>query len=198
MSSRSAFEGLRPAALGVLSSNPQVSSCGPMAGGATSQRRRPCHPGCYPAGRHRPLQPSRRIGSKKHRKPKASEAGWAGPLDLQQRPLAPQGPPPDFHGVAPMSTECHPAEITEVCRTGSFHTKASNAYKDTPFGAPVARLTRVRWLTPGEKAARLQVCRATVYKLCETDQLEYARVGLSIRISEAQLEAFLARVSSPP
>ena len=117
---------------------------------------------------------------------------WSGRQDLNLRPLAPQGPPPDFHGVAPVSTECHPAEVTEVCRTGSFHTEAPNAYKDTPFGAPVARLTRVQWLTPGEVAARLQVCRATVYKLCDAGQLGYARVGLSIRISEQQLGAFLS------
>ena len=66
------------------------------------------------------------------------------------------------------------------------------AYETTPFGAPVARLTRVRWLTPGEVAARLQVCRATVYKLCDARQLGYARVSLSIRISEQELEAFLS------
>ena len=123
---------------------------------------------------------------------------WSGRLDLNQRPRAPQGPPRDFHGVSPVSTECHPAEIREVCRTGSFHTEAPNAYETTPFGAPVARLSRVRWLTPGEVAARLRVCRATVYKLCDVRQLEYARVGLSIRISEQQLEAFLiARGASP-
>jgi excisionase family DNA binding protein len=67
-----------------------------------------------------------------------------------------------------------------------------NAYEMTQFGVPVARLTRVSWLTPSEVAARLHVCRATVYKLCETGQLAFARVGLSIRISEPGLEAFLA------
>lgn len=85
-------------------------------------------------------------------------------------------------------------EITEVCRTGSVYTEAPNAYETTPFGAPVARLSRVQWLTPGEVAARLQVCRATVYKLCEAGQLGHARVGLAIRIAEQQLEAFLRAV----
>jgi hypothetical protein len=98
----------------------------------------------------------------------------SGRLDLNPPPVAPQGPSAVFHGVAPVSTEYHPVEITEVRGTGSFHTEAPNAYKDTPFGAPVARLGRVQWLTPGEVAARLQVCRATVYKLCDAGQLGYA------------------------
>jgi excisionase family DNA binding protein len=58
--------------------------------------------------------------------------------------------------------------------------------------------TRVQWLTPGEVAARLQVCRATVYKLCDAGQLGYARVGLSIRISEQQLGAFLSAGGASP
>ncbi len=41
----------------------------------------------------------------------------------------------------------------------------------TKSGAPVARLTRVQWLTPSDVAARLQVCRATVYKLCDAGEL---------------------------
>jgi excisionase family DNA binding protein len=48
------------------------------------------------------------------------------------------------------------------------------------------------FLTPGEVAARLQICRASVYKLVERGELGHVRVGLSIRISVADLEAFLA------
>ena len=87
-------------------------------------------------------------------------------------------------------------ENAEVRGTGSVHTEAPEAYATTPFGAPVARLSGVVWLTPSEVAVRLHVCRATVYKLCETGQLGHTRVGLSIRISEGQLAAFLSSFSA--
>ncbi len=168
--------------------------------GRRSSWATPARPGLVPAARpdhrrthHGTHHAARDDGA---RRPKSSWRGLqtVGATRFEPRPLAPQGPPMDFHGVAPVSTECHPAELTEVCRTGSFDTEAPNAYETTPFGAPVARLRRVRWLTPGEVAARLRVCRATVYKLCDAGQLGYARVGLSIRISEQQLEARCSRI----
>jgi excisionase family DNA binding protein len=47
-------------------------------------------------------------------------------------------------------------------------------------------------LTPAEVAARLQVCRATVYKLIARGELAHVRVGLSVRIAPADLDAYLA------
>ena len=63
----------------------------------------------------------------------------------------------------------------------------------TQFGAPVARPARVQdlWLTPSDAAARLKVSRATIYKLLKNRELPHHRVGLSIRIASADLEAFL-------
>jgi excisionase family DNA binding protein len=54
----------------------------------------------------------------------------------------------------------------------------------------VARASRA-WLTPGEVAERLKVSRATVYALCADGRLGHVRVGLSIRISEDQVERCL-------
>jgi hypothetical protein len=106
---------------------------------------------------------------------KSSTLQQRGRLDVKQRTVPPREPSGDFHGVAPVSTEWHPTEIMEVCRTGAFHNEPPNAYEVTPLGAPVARLTRVPWLTPAEVAVRLQVCRATIYKLCDA-----GRAGLSL------------------
>jgi excisionase family DNA binding protein len=42
-------------------------------------------------------------------------------------------------------------------------------------------------------AERLRVCRATVYKLCASGDLGHVRVGLAVRISPADVDAFLER-----
>jgi excisionase family DNA binding protein len=65
-----------------------------------------------------------------------------------------------------------------------------------PHGAPVVRnMVRpvVPLLTVREVAAKLAVCRATVYALLERGELERVWVGGSIRIPAASLEALLAR-----
>jgi excisionase family DNA binding protein len=49
------------------------------------------------------------------------------------------------------------------------------------------------WLTPAEVAARLRVCRATVYKLCAKGELGHVRVGLSVRIAQSHVNAFLSK-----
>ncbi len=44
-----------------------------------------------------------------------------------------------------------------------------------------------------EVAGRLQVCTATVYKLCARGALHHIRVLNSIRVSEVALVAFVTR-----
>ncbi len=78
----------------------------------------------------------------------------------------------------------------EGLRSASSHRRAQRAPGTAPNGAPVARTFR-GWLTAGKIAARLRLCRATVYKLCAEGRLEHVRVGLSIRISEDQVKAYL-------
>jgi excisionase family DNA binding protein len=47
-------------------------------------------------------------------------------------------------------------------------------------------------LTVREVAARLGVCTATVYKLCERGELAHVRVLNAIRVTPADLAAFIS------
>ena len=49
-----------------------------------------------------------------------------------------------------------------------------------------------RLLTVREVAARLAVSNATIYALCERGQLRHVRIANAIRVSPADLAAFLA------
>ena len=48
-------------------------------------------------------------------------------------------------------------------------------------------------LTVREVAARLRVSTATIYRLCDSGQLEHVRISNAIRVSEATLVAYLKR-----
>lgn len=48
-------------------------------------------------------------------------------------------------------------------------------------------------LTSKQVAERLQLSRPVVSRLCSSGQLAHHRIGTSLRISEQDLEAFLAR-----
>ncbi len=52
-----------------------------------------------------------------------------------------------------------------------------------------------RLLTVGQVAKLLQVCNATVYKLCEKGELEHTRILNSIRIARADLSHLIDRRS---
>jgi len=60
--------------------------------------------------------------------------------------------------------------------------------------APVVNL--VRLLTVKEVAKLLQVCNATVYKLCEKGELAHVRILNSIRIAPADLSDLIHRRKS--
>jgi excisionase family DNA binding protein len=53
---------------------------------------------------------------------------------------------------------------------------------ETPFGALVVQTTPGSLLTVGEVAARLQVSRATVYRLVQAEAFPALRISNSIRI----------------
>jgi len=48
-------------------------------------------------------------------------------------------------------------------------------------------------LTPKQVAERIQLSRSVVSRLCSSGELAHHRIGSSLRISEQDLEAFLAR-----
>jgi excisionase family DNA binding protein len=53
-------------------------------------------------------------------------------------------------------------------------------------------------LTVREVAARLRVCTATVYSLCESGGLAHVRLNNAIRVSEDDLQRYLEKLSKRP
>ena len=51
---------------------------------------------------------------------------------------------------------------------------------------------RPRFLTPAEVAEQLRVSSMTVYRLIKSGELRAARIGKSYRISEDDVDAYLA------
>jgi excisionase family DNA binding protein len=69
----------------------------------------------------------------------------------------------------------------------------------SPHGAPVVRNFRALpnpsepLLTVREVAARLAVCTATVYALCDRGELPHMRISNAVRVEPVDLAAFIAR-----
>jgi excisionase family DNA binding protein len=107
----------------------------------------------------------------------------SGRQDLNLRPLGPEGPQGDPHGVVPGGTASHPFDITGNASDAGFHPVAPFPPDETPFGALVVQATLGALLTVGEVATRLRVSRATVYRLVRLGSIPALRVSNSIRIS---------------
>ena len=76
-----------------------------------------------------------------------------------------------------------------------------------PFGAIVVQASEAEGsgsanisplLTVREVAARLRVCTATVYSLCEIGALAHVRLNNAIRVAEGDLRQYLEKVSKRP
>jgi excisionase family DNA binding protein len=106
---------------------------------------------------------------------------------LNLRPLGPEGPSADPHGVAPGHLASYPLDNIGVVDGASSHTLAPLPPVATPFGALVVHDAVRRLLTVREVADRLRVSRATVYRLVASGALPVLRVSNSIRIPEAAL-----------
>ncbi|MFZ6003482.1 MAG: helix-turn-helix domain-containing protein [Actinomycetota bacterium] len=52
--------------------------------------------------------------------------------------------------------------------------------------------SRPRFLTPSEVAEQLRVSSMTVYRLIKSGELRAARIGKSYRISEEDVDAYIA------
>ena len=106
---------------------------------------------------------------------------------MNLRPLGPEGPNADPHGVAPGHLPSYPSDNTGVEGGAGSHAVAPLPPVETPFGALVVHDAVGRLLTVREVAMRLRVCRATVYRLVQAGALPVLRVSNSIRIPEAAL-----------
>ena len=78
------------------------------------------------------------------------------------------------------STACDDLR-SKICRPG---VASDNAH---PPESPSEPLLSVK-----EVAARLRVCRAVAYRLCERGELPYIRISNAIRVAPAALAAYLA------
>ena len=101
---------------------------------------------------------------------------------MNLRPLGPEGPNADPHGVAPGHLAWHPLDNTGVEGGAGSHTVVPPPPDATPFGALVLHDAVGPLLTVREVADRLRVSRATVYRLVQAGALPVLRVSNSIRI----------------
>ncbi|MFY0571119.1 helix-turn-helix domain-containing protein [Archangium lansingense] len=65
-----------------------------------------------------------------------------------------------------------------------------------PRRVPPGVITQGRLLTVREVAARLGVCRATVYRLCAQGTLAHIRISNAVRVKAEALEKFIREPSS--
>jgi excisionase family DNA binding protein len=78
---------------------------------------------------------------------------------------------------------------------------AESGYVETPFGAPVVRDVLAdpgpheRLMTVREVAARLGVCTALVYRLCQRNELLALRIGGAPRLHRETVASFVGRPS---
>jgi excisionase family DNA binding protein len=112
---------------------------------------------------------------------------WSGRQDSNLRPLGPEGPNADPHGLVPGHLASYPFDNTWVEGDAGSHTVAPLPPVATPFGALVVHDAVGRLLTVREVAARLRVSRATVYRLVRAGALPVLRVSNAIRIPAAAL-----------
>jgi excisionase family DNA binding protein len=116
---------------------------------------------------------------------------------LTLRPLGPEGPNADPHGVAPGHLESYPVDNTGVDGPADSHTVALLPPVATPFGALVVHDAVGRLLTVREVADRLRVSRATVYRLVQAGALPVLRISNSIRVPAESLNGMLSCLRNP-
>ncbi len=115
---------------------------------------------------------------------------------MNLRPLGPEGPQGDPHGVAPGHLESHPLDNTGVRGEAGSHLMAPVPPVEPPFGAYVVQAAGPL-LTVAEVATRLRVSLATVYRMVRSDALRVVRVSNSIRVPAEELDRALSRPQGP-
>ena len=101
---------------------------------------------------------------------------------MNLRPLGPEGPRADPHGVVPSGTASHPLDNTGNATDAGFHPVAPFPPDATPFGAFVVQEIPGPLLTVAEVAVRLRVSRASIYRLVQAGVLPALRISNSIRV----------------
>ena len=118
---------------------------------------------------------------------------------MNLRPPGPERAREESHSVSSVGTALQPPEITGDAELAGSDGIVESGYVETPFGAPVVRESLAdpgpheRLLTVREVAARLGVCTALVYRLCERNELLALRIGGTLRFHPEALASFVAR-----
>ncbi len=115
---------------------------------------------------------------------------------MNLRPLGPEGPQADPHGVALGHLPSHPLDNTGIEGEIGSHPVAPVPQVATPFGAYVVQAAGPL-LTVAEVATRLRVSLATVYRMVRSDALRVVRVSNSIRVPTEELGRALSRPQGP-
>ncbi len=107
--------------------------------------------------------------------------GWSERRALNLRPLGPEGEKDESHGVSQGGFGSQTLETIQEQRAPSLGPVAENASVETSFGAPVVRELppdpgpHEQLITVRAVAARLGLCSASVYKLCQRGELRGLR-----------------------
>jgi excisionase family DNA binding protein len=112
--------------------------------------------------------------------------GWTG---LEPAASGVTGAHPE---IAAGSNELQPAENIQV----GTASQAQGLPRLAPVLENLLTTSSQGFLTVGEVAKRLGVCRSTVYQLCERRDLGHVRVSNAIRVPGVAVAAYLRRRSS--
>jgi excisionase family DNA binding protein len=117
----------------------------------------------------------------------ASRTGWQ---TSEDRTIGDPNPDARSPGLAGFCTREAPIEPQGIAR----HVRSAEARQ--PGGQRSLRRPQlvsgaVAWLTVSDVAKQLRVSSATVYRLIDSGELRHGRVSNAIRISQADLAAFL-------
>jgi excisionase family DNA binding protein len=91
--------------------------------------------------------------------------------------------------IAAVSSALQPAESVQI---GAVSQVRGVSKKASIFENLLTNSSQ-GFLTVGEVARRLGVCRSTVYQLCERGELGHVRVSNAIRVPDVAIVAYLRR-----
>jgi excisionase family DNA binding protein len=117
----------------------------------------------------------------------ASRTGWQ---TSEDRTIGDPNPDARSPGLAGFCTREAPIEPQGIAR----HVRSAEARQpggQRPLRRPQLVSGAVAWLTVSDVAKQLRVSSATVYRLIDSGELRHGRVSNAIRISQADLAAFL-------